>query len=248
MNFGGSFGPLAPSAKTLQSHNGQNPSFIKFTADKGKGVPSADTIGSGSDAKTTFGGCDNFVPGRPCLKDIKKYDPTSGTLLNSAPWGTVGWRQLPWRERAIMSTHCSRGFTLIEVMIVVVIVSILSALYVTLRTWNTYEGGRGRRRGAAMLRMAQYQERNFSDRGTYVCDDNLTGNPWTSLSYSGPEANKKYTITVVETDEDVGTPPCLAYEIRATVEAPFSDAVCSPLTLTSQGTKGAAGDVATCWR
>ena len=151
------------------------------------------------------------------------------------------------RERENMSTRFSRGFTLIEVMIVVAIVAILSSVAYPSYVEYVRRGARAEAR-AAMLRMAQYQERNFSDRGTYVCDDELTGNPWTSLSYSGPEANKKYTITVVDTDGGGTNPPCLTYEIRATVEAPFSDAACSPLTLTTQGQKGSAGDVATCWK
>jgi type IV pilus assembly protein PilY1 len=91
VDFGGGFGSMAPSGKVLSTHTGQNPSFIKFTANKGEGTPGTDTIGS----KVTFGGCSNFVPGRPCLKDVFNYDIDSQTRVRSAPWGTVGWRQLP---------------------------------------------------------------------------------------------------------------------------------------------------------
>lgn len=143
------------------------------------------------------------------------------------------------RERKIMSKRFGRGFTLIEVMIVAAIVAILSAVAYPSYLEYVRRGARAEAR-AAMLKMAQYQERNFTDRGVYVeVDSSTTGQPWASLNFSGStQASRKYDITV---DSSNGT-------VTATAANGFTDAVCSPLTLTSQGEKGAAGDVATCWR
>ena len=138
-----------------------------------------------------------------------------------------------------MSTRFSRGFTLIEVMIVVAIVAILSSVAYPSYVEYVRRGARAEAR-AAMLKMAQYQERNFSDQGAYVeVKSDTTGEPWATLKYSGSKHDsRKYDITV---DPDDGT-------VTATAANGFTDAVCSPLTLTAQGVKGAAGDVATCWK
>jgi type IV pilus assembly protein PilE len=138
-----------------------------------------------------------------------------------------------------MSERFSRGFTLIEVMIVVAIVAILSSVAYPSYQEYVRRGARAEAR-AAMLKMSQYQERNFSDRGAYVAvTSSTTDEPWASLNFSGAtKAARKYDITVNSAN---GT-------VTATAANGFSDAVCSPLTLTSQGVKGAAGDVATCWK
>ncbi len=134
-----------------------------------------------------------------------------------------------------MSERFSRGFSLIELMIVVAIVAILAA--VALPSYEEYvrRGARAEAR-AAMLKMAQYQERN----GVYVDVDSSTASePWASLNFSGStKANRKYDITFDDAD---GT-------VTATAANGFADAVCSPLTLTSQGVKGSTGAVATCWK
>lgn len=138
-----------------------------------------------------------------------------------------------------MSKRFGGGFTLIEVMIVVAIVAILSAVAYPSYLEYVRRGARSEAR-AAMLKMAQYQERNFSDRGVYVeVDSSTTDQPWASLNFSGStQAGRRYDITV---DGATGT-------VTATAANGFTDAACSPLTLTSQGERGAAGDVATCWR
>ena len=142
------------------------------------------------------------------------------------------------RERVIMSTRYSRGFTLIEVMIVVAIVAILSAVAYPSYVEHVRRGARAEAR-AAMLKMAQYQERNFSDRGAYVeVTSATTDQPWATLNFSGStKASRKYDITV----DANGT-------VTATAANGFADAMCSPLTLTAQGVRGAAGNLEICWK
>lgn len=144
------------------------------------------------------------------------------------------------------------GFTLLEVMIVAVIVSLLAALAYPSYTEYVRRGNRAEAR-SAIMRMAQYQERNFSDRGAYVeVKSDTTDDPWKSLKYSGPSANQaKYDITV----GNDGT-------VTATVSASnaIGDAECSPLTLAVTGIRGAHGktsdstdagvlsSIAKCWK
>ena len=135
----------------------------------------------------------------------------------------------------------SFGFSLIELMIVVAIISILSAVAYPSYQEYVRRGARAEAR-AAMMKMAQYQERNFSDRGAYAAvTSSTTTEPWVSLNYSGSTAaTKKYDITVAVSGN--------TYTITATAASPFADTACSPLTLTETGTRGAAGSVSVCWK
>lgn len=137
-----------------------------------------------------------------------------------------------------MNRRSNSGFTLIEIMIVVVIVAILAAIAYPSYMEYVRRSARAEAR-AAMLKMAQFQERNFSDRAAYVAvTAATTDQPWASLNFSGAsQAARRYDITVAADGA-----------ITATASNGFTDAACSPLTLTAQGVKGAAGDVATCWR
>ena len=135
----------------------------------------------------------------------------------------------------------SFGFSLIELMIVVAIIAILSAVAYPSYQEYVRRGARAEAR-AAMMKMAQFQERNFSDRGAYTAvTSSTTTEPWVSLKYSGSSAAaKKYDITVAVSGN--------TYTVTATAVSPFSDAACSPLTLTETGTRGAAGSVDVCWK
>ena len=129
-----------------------------------------------------------------------------------------------------------------ELMIVVAIVGILAAIAYPSYQDYVRRSARAEAR-AAMLHMAQLQERNFTDRGAYVAiASGALTDGWQSANWSGSNFNsRKYDVTVA-----VGTPP---FTITATPTNGFSDPRCGNLTLASDGTRGSSvGDLATCWK
>ena len=152
------------------------------------------------------------------------------------------------RDKNMKKINRHGGFTLMELMIVVAIVGILATIAYPAYQDYVRRAARAEAR-AAMLHMAQLQERNFTDRGAYVAlDYGYLGDtsPWRGTNWSGSDfANRKYNLKV---DLNVASgSETLAYLITA---APImADAKCGDLTLDSRGIRGSfAGDVATCWK
>jgi type IV pilus assembly protein PilE len=144
------------------------------------------------------------------------------------------------------------GFTLIELMIVVVVISILVA--VAYPSYQDYvrKGKRAEGKGA-LLKAAQVLERWYSDNNSY---GNIPAPPAVATSidlavlnglgagvpiYSGenpvlndPKFPPAYRITAA-----VGT--CAAinacFQLTATPNAPFTDPLCGNLTLASNGVR-----------
>ena len=132
----------------------------------------------------------------------------------------------------------AKGFTLIEVMIVVAIVGILSAI--ALPSYQQYII-RAKRADAktVLLSGAQWLERYRSSNFKYPPDD--TSFP-ANLQLSPASGTKMYDITLVTSDTN--------FTLTATPTSTWTDAVCGNLTLTNLGVKGqsvVSGDVATCW-
>lgn len=138
----------------------------------------------------------------------------------------------------------SRGFSLIELMIVVAIIAILAM--VAYPSYQDYVRRAARAEArAAILNMAQLQERNFSDRGAYVAvSSGALTDGWQNANWSGSSySSRKYDVTVAINGN--------TYTITATPTATngFSEPNCGNLTLTSNGTRGSsAGDAVACWR
>ncbi len=133
------------------------------------------------------------------------------------------------------SRRASRGFTLIELMIVIAIVGILAAI--ALPSYRSYVP-RGNRADArsALLEAAQHMERQYSIRNEYVAS--LPAR--LQVSPAGSDAGaQRYDLTV-----EVST---TAYTLTA---APVqSDSNCGTLTLLNTGKKGSTyGSVAECWK
>lgn len=134
----------------------------------------------------------------------------------------------------------SKGFTLIEVMIVVAIVGILAAI--AYPSYQEYVLRSGRSEGQALLNdAAARQDRYFAQNHSYVTGAEefaKLGLP-SDLSSTG-----KYQLTL-----DVGEDADGGYLLTvAPAGAQVGDTACGSLTLNAVGVRGAGGDVSTCWR
>lgn len=144
----------------------------------------------------------------------------------------------------------NQGFTLIELMVVVAIVGVLAAIAYPSYQDSVRRSARAEAR-AAMLNIAQLQERYFTDRGSYITIAGGTQNDqwhnWSGTTFG----SRKYDVAV--TGVPNGCTPtgtaCTSYTITASPHSPFVDSICGNLTLTTDGTKSASiGDTSTCWK
>lgn len=143
-----------------------------------------------------------------------------------------------------MTLQKHRGFTLIELMIVVAIVGILSAVAYPSYQEYVRRAARAEAR-ATILDMAQNQERWFTNNNTYVAIADAPATVTAGFkNFSGNDVgSRKYTIKAELVGGGTG------YTITASPSNGFSEPKCGSLTLTSAGLKGSsAGDVATCWK
>ncbi len=134
-----------------------------------------------------------------------------------------------------MNRSVMRGFTLIELMIVIVVIAILAAIAIP--NYQDYLV-RSRRTAAeaAMQDVAGLQER-------YRLDNRAYASTLAQLGYVvPPEVDDHYDLAIV-----VVAP---GYSIRATPTGGqlSSDTQCGTLTLTSTGGKSASGGGVACWR
>lgn len=139
--------------------------------------------------------------------------------------------------------NSNRGFTLIEIMIVVVILGIL--LGVALPGYqNSMQKGRRADAKAALLDVANRQEQFMLDQGTYTVDMTALGlaaNPYiseeehysvTAAACAGGTIDRCYVLTAVP---------------RAS-SPQADDSRCTQFQLSSNGAKQAAGsDIENCW-
>lgn len=142
-----------------------------------------------------------------------------------------------------------KGFTLIEVMVVVAIVGILAAI--AYPSYQQYVLRSGRADGKAkLMEVMQAQERFFSQNQTYTATLGTGGG---GLGYSA-DANgavasesRKYNITAAAcANKTIAN--CVVLS-AAPVGAQANDSECATLTLDSTGSKTESGSetVATCW-
>ncbi|GGK01767.1 type 4 fimbrial biogenesis protein PilE [Pseudomonas matsuisoli] len=136
----------------------------------------------------------------------------------------------------------SKGFTLIEVMIVVVIIGILASI--AYPSYQSYVQRGNRTEGMALLSdAAARQERYFAQTRTYVTDSSkLESLGLQKRDGAFMSQTQKYQLTVSGTD---------GYTLTATPKgAQANDTKCGNLTLNAAGTRGASGSAgaAECWR
>ena len=160
--------------------------------------------------------------------------------------------------RSICPRRAARGFSLIELMIVVVLIGILAMVAIP----NYQEYVLRSKRAAArqvLMEAAQYLERNFTTAGCYAYADTTsclagagTGivKPSTLLlAPSEGRASYLVTWTLASSTYTLSAIPCGdAGSCVAGSETTFKDSTCGTLTLTNTGLRGASGSVSTCWQ
>lgn len=137
------------------------------------------------------------------------------------------------------STGSELGFSLVELLIVVAIIGIISA--VALPSYQEYVLRGGRAEGkAALLRAAQWMERGATATGTYP----LTAAFPAKFANSGDStATSRYTVTLVSANG-------LTYTLTATKNSNQTNDTCGNLTIDQAGTQGVVGGskaAAECW-
>jgi type IV pilus assembly protein PilE len=133
----------------------------------------------------------------------------------------------------------AKGFTLIELMIVVTVIAILSAI--ALPSYDEYvRRGRRAEAQAQLLQAAQYLERRYTTDGNYgeTLPSGLTQSPATGLPL--------YSIAVV-----TNAPTNTAFTLTAVATGAMTGDRCGDFVLAHTGAKSvanAAVDADQCWR
>lgn len=143
----------------------------------------------------------------------------------------------------------SKGFTLIELMIVVIIVSILASIALPAYTDQMRQGRRSDG-VAALMQVAQAQERFFSRNFSYSNDIN-TELGFGANPYISEESYYSVAITIPGACVDGADNTCFTATATA-VGAQSGDTNCATLTIDDRGVKTSADDSANdttgdCW-
>jgi type IV pilus assembly protein PilE len=137
-----------------------------------------------------------------------------------------------------------RGFSLIELMIVVVIIGVLTLVAFPSYQEHVKKGKRAEGQ-AAVLQAAQALERFMTTNNTYTTDLAAAG----YKAYSGAqEASSAYALTVAAAP---GGNIASSFFVTATPAATWSDPECNQFTIDHTGAKGVQGgtwNASQCWK
>ena len=132
-----------------------------------------------------------------------------------------------------------RGFTLIEVMIVVAIVGILAAIAYP-SYLDSIQRSRRAEAQAALLELAQFMERSYTTNGSYLVSGSAPTLPFSAVPKDGGAAY--YTLSLSATT-------AATYSLLATATGAQSSDACGNLGINQAGTKTVSGSkpLADCW-
>ncbi len=135
--------------------------------------------------------------------------------------------------------NSNKGFTLIELMIVVAIVGILAA--VAYPAYDRYV--RDARRADArtnLLELAQFMERYYTINARYT--DSSAAAPSLPFDEAPKDGSDKFY------DLSLSNVTATTYTLTASPKGAMSGDTCGDLTLEHTGVKGAGGSIDDCWK
>jgi type IV pilus assembly protein PilE len=135
-----------------------------------------------------------------------------------------------------------RGFTLIELMIVVAILGVLASIALPAYQQNVRSGARSEAQ-SLLVQVAASQERFYSDNNSYSTNANPLASPAVATVTS---ERGFYQVAVAACG---GGTIATCFVATATPQGNQTADSCTTLTVTNTGLKGATGDsAANCWR
>ena len=146
-------------------------------------------------------------------------------------------------RKSLFAVTSPKGFTLVELMVVILIVAILATIAIPGYTSQIRKSRRTEARNA-LLDAAAREERFYATNNSYT----IAG---TDLGYGAAlpvnVGSNYYQLNATCTA--TGTNPCTDYALTATaINTQAKDTSCTALTLNSVGVQGATGSAATtCW-
>jgi type IV pilus assembly protein PilE len=146
----------------------------------------------------------------------------------------------------------TRGFTLIELMVVVAIIAILASIALPSYQESVRKARRAEAR-AALMQLMQQEERYYSLHTTYIAFSrtSIVGDGSQFTWYSGSSAKDSgHEISGVACPDGEALSSCIklvAVPGTANVNASFKDDACGTLNLSSTGVKSASGNASNCW-